>query len=155
MSVRIQTEDFHLDEELKRLMQTNKQIGASCSFIGHVRDNENANLQSLFIEHYPNMTEAAIEKIIEQAQQRWQLLGVQVIHRIGRLSVGEQIVGAVVVSGHRGEAFAACEFIIDFLKTQAPFWKKEISTQGTHWVSARHSDEQAVERWKNTQDKAR
>ncbi len=152
MSVRIQNEDFDVSREIAQLRSGNPQIGAVASFIGVVRDlNDGDKVAEMTLEHYPGMTEKAIDKIIDEAKQRWQVYDALVIHRIGTLAPLDQIVLVVVTSAHRGDAFAACEFIMDYLKTQAPFWKKEKTPDGTHWVEARSSDDAAAERW-NSKD---
>jgi molybdopterin synthase catalytic subunit len=148
MSVRVQHEDFDVGAEIARLRAGNPKIGAVASFVGVVRDlNEGAAVATMALEHYPGMTEKALEAIVEQAKARWDLYDVLVIHRVGELRPTDQIVLVAVTSAHRGEAFAACEFVMDYLKTQAPFWKKEMTPAGTRWVDARDSDEAARERW--------
>jgi molybdopterin synthase catalytic subunit len=148
MAVRVQHEDFDAGVEIARLRAGNPKIGAVASFIGVVRDlNEGADVATMALEHYPGMTEKALEAIVEQAKARWDLYDVLVVHRVGELRPTDQIVLVVVTSAHRGEAFAACEFVMDYLKTQAPFWKKETTPSGTRWVDARDSDEAARERW--------
>ena len=149
MTVRIQTADFDAGAEIAALRRGNPKIGAVASFIGVVRDvNEGGAVAEMALEHYPGMTEKAIEDIIGQARSRWQVLDALVIHRIGKLRPMDQIVLVVIASGHRGDAFAACEFIMDYLKTRAPFWKKEQTGQGARWVEARESDDIAAERWR-------
>ena len=146
--VSIQTEDFDVSTEIAALRHENKGVGAVCSFVGTVRDrNEGDAVASMELEHYPGMTEKSIEAIVEQARGRWPLSGALVIHRVGPLLPQEQIVLVAVSSAHRGEAFAACEFIIDYLKTEAPFWKKEDTPEGARWVDARDSDETALNKW--------
>jgi molybdopterin synthase catalytic subunit len=148
MAVRVQHEDFDAGVEIARLRAGNPKIGAVASFIGVVRDlNEGADVATMALEHYPGMTEKALEAIVERAKARWDLYDVLVVHRVGELRPTDQIVLVVVTSAHRGEAFAACEFVMDYLKTQAPFWKKETTPSGTRWVDARDSDEAARERW--------
>jgi molybdopterin synthase catalytic subunit len=148
MTVRVQHEDFDVSIEIARLRAGNPKIGAVASFIGVVRDlNEGADVATMALEHYPGMTEKALEVIVAQSKARWDLYEVLVIHRVGELRPTDQIVLVVVTSAHRGEAFAACEFVMDYLKTQAPFWKKEATPAGTRWVDARDSDEAARERW--------
>ena len=148
MTVKIQTADFDVSAEIAALRRSNPKIGAVASFIGVVRDvNDGGAVAEMTLEHYPGMTEKAIEEIINQAKGRWQVLDALVIHRVGTLRPTDQIVLVVVTSGHRGDAFAACEFIMDYLKTRAPFWKKEQTPQGTRWVEARDSDDQAAQRW--------
>ncbi|MES2074551.1 MAG: molybdopterin synthase catalytic subunit MoaE [Pseudomonadota bacterium] len=146
--VRIQEWDFDLTAELARLRADNPKVGAVVGFVGTVRDlNEGAEVAQMELEHYPGMTEQSIAAIIEQARQRWPIYGALVIHRVGPLQPLEQIVLVAVTSAHRGEAFAACEFIIDYLKTEAPFWKKEQTPEGARWVDARVSDETALKKW--------
>lgn len=148
----MQTEDFDVGCETTRLHEMNLSIGAIATFVGTVSDvNENAQIVSLRLEHYPGMTEKSIAEIIQQAKQRWPLLGVRVIHRVGELKLGEQIVFVGVSSRHRGAAFDACEFIMDYLKTRAPFWKKETTRSGTRWVESRASDSDAAERWQSNE----
>ncbi len=147
-SVAIQTEDFDVSHELISLRRANPGVGAVCSFIGTVRDrNEGDAVASLELEHYPGMTEASIQKMMEEARQRFDILGARVIHRVGLMHPLDQIVLVAVISAHRGESFQACEFLMDYLKTQAPFWKKEATPQGHRWVDARVSDDQALKRW--------
>jgi molybdopterin synthase catalytic subunit len=149
VSVRIQNEDFDISREIAVLRQGNPKIGAIASFIGVVRDmNEGDSVAEMTLEHYPGMTEKSIEEIIVQARGRWQVMDALVIHRIGTLKPLDQIVLVVVTSAHRGDAFAACEFIMDYLKTQAPFWKKEQTGTGARWVEARAADDVAAERWR-------
>lgn len=149
VQVRIQAEDFDLNAELARLRADNPKVGAIVSFVGTVRDlNEGASVAEMELEHYAGMTEQSILAIIEQARQRWPVFGALVIHRVGPLKPQEQIVLVAVTSAHRGEAFAACEFIIDYLKTEAPFWKKEQTPDGARWVDARVSDDIALNKWK-------
>jgi len=149
MAVRVQQEDFDAGVEIARLRANNPQIGAVASFIGIVRDsNEGAAVGSITLEHYPGMTEKSLASIAEQAKARWRLEDVLIIHRIGTLAPTDQIVLVVTTSSHRGDAFAACQFVMDYLKTEAPFWKKEATNSGTRWVDARDSDTQARERWK-------
>ena len=141
MKVSVQREDFDLSAEV-RAISRNTKTGAVASFVGLVRD------MRMTLEHYPGMTENAIRKIVDEAAGRWQVMDCTVIHRYGDLEPNEQIVLVAVASAHRGDAFAACEFIMDYLKTQAPFWKKEHRGDGAAWVEARSSDDQAAERWK-------
>jgi len=149
MAVRVQQEDFDLGAELLALRHGNPKIGAIASFLGLVRDiNEGDAVAGMSLEHYPGMTEKALERIVEQAKTRWDIFDALVIHRVGDLKPTDQIVLVAVTGAHRGEAFAACEFIMDFLKTQAPFWKREQTPSGARWVDARESDEQAAERWR-------
>lgn len=153
--VRIQTEDFDLGAEVAALRHQNAGVGAVCSFVGTVRDRNAgtsasavmAPILSMELEHYPGMTEKAIEAMIEQAMQRFDIQGARVIHRVGLLQPLDQIVLVAVSSAHRAQSFQACEFLIDYLKTQAPFWKKEHSPGGAHWVDARETDDAALARW--------
>jgi molybdopterin synthase catalytic subunit len=146
--VRVQAEDFDAAAEVAQLRAGNAKVGGIVTFVGTVRDlNEGADVAEMELEHYPGMTEQSIEAIIEQAKARWPIYGALVIHRIGPLKPTEQIVLVAVTSAHRGEAFAACEFIIDFLKTEAPFWKKEQTPDGARWVDARVSDDTALKKW--------
>jgi len=148
MTVRVQREDFDVGREVAHLRAENPGVGAVASFIGVVRDlNEGAGVATMTLEHYPGMTEKALEDIVAQARARWDLIDVLVIHRVGELKPTDQIVLVVVTSAHRGEAFAACEFVMDYLKTEAPFWKKETTPAGARWVEARDSDDAARERW--------
>lgn len=149
MSVRVQTEDFDIGVEIAQLRKGNAKIGAIASFIGLVRDmNEGDDVSTMTLEHYPGMTEKALEDIVAQAKSRWELYDALVVHRVGRLLPLDQIVLVVVTSAHRGDAFSACEFLMDYLKTQAPFWKKEDTAKGARWVDARESDDAAAARWK-------
>jgi molybdopterin synthase catalytic subunit len=148
MTVRVQREDFDVGAEIAGLRAGNPKIGAVASFIGVVRDlSEGAEVATMALEHYPGMTERALAAIVDEAQARWDLYDVLVIHRVGELRPTDQIVLVVATSAHRGDAFAACEFVMDYLKTQAPFWKKETTPGGTRWVDARDSDEAARQRW--------
>ncbi len=148
MPVRIQAQDFDAGAEIAALRRGDPKIGAVASFIGVCRDaNDGEAVKKMTLEHYPGMTEKAIEKIISEARRRWDVMDALVIHRIGELKPTDQIVLVVVTGAHRGEAFAACEFIMDYLKTRAPFWKKEKTPQGARWVEARASDDEAAERW--------
>jgi molybdopterin synthase catalytic subunit len=147
-AIQIQTEDFDLATEYAALGQSHS-TGAIVTFIGKVRDfNQGDNVSGLTLEHYPGMTEKSLAKILVEAETRWSIQGVKVIHRIGELALGDQIVFVGVASMHRGDAFQACEFIMDYLKTQAPFWKKEATEDGSHWVDARETDTTAADRWK-------
>jgi len=149
MTVRIQTADFDVSAEIAALRRGNPKIGAVASFVGVVRDvNEGDAVAGMTLEHYPGMTEHAIEEIVTQARGRWRVLDALVVHRIGKLKPQDQIVLVVVAGEHRGDAFAACEFIMDYLKTRAPFWKKETTATGERWVEARASDDIAAERWR-------
>ena len=146
--VRVQAGDFDLGQELARLRAGDARVGAVVSFVGTVRDmNDGASVSELELEHYPGMTERALEEIVAQASARWPLYNAFVIHRVGPLAPLEQIVLVAVSSAHRGEAFAACEFIIDYLKTDAPFWKKEQTPEGARWVDARITDDSAKAKW--------
>ena len=148
MNISIQEADFDLAAELDALRRQNAETGALVSFTGLVRDfSDGEEIESIFLEHYPGMCEKALGKIVAEAKQRWQLLGVRVIHRIGELGPAEQIVLVATASPHRADAFAACEFIIDYLKTAAPFWKRERTAHGTHWLETKSSDEQRMQRW--------
>jgi molybdopterin synthase catalytic subunit len=148
VAVRIQPEDFDAGAEIAALRQGNPAVGAIASFIGLVRDaNEGERVSSMTLEHYPGMTEKALEKIVDDAKSRWDIIDVVVVHRVGTLRPCDQIVLVIVSGAHRGEAFAACEFVMDYLKTQAPFWKKEQTPAGSRWVDARSSDDAAAERW--------
>jgi len=148
VSVKIQTEDFKPQAVVDALCKGRADIGAVVTFVGLVRDSaQTKSISAMELEYYPGMTEAALQDIVDEAHQRWQLQGVSIIHRVGKLRPAEQIVMLAVASPHRGEAFQACEFMIDFLKTRAPFWKKEYTTQGAHWVDARESDDSARKRW--------
>jgi len=150
VSVRVQEADFDIAAEIAAMRRGNPKIGAIASFIGVVRDiNDGDAVSTMTLEHYPGMTEKLIGAIIDQARGRWEVLDALVIHRVGTLKPTDQIVLVVVASGHRGDAFAACEFIMDYLKTQAPFWKKEVTPQGARWVDARASDDEAAGRWRN------
>jgi len=150
-SVQVQSADFDIAAEMAALQHNTPEAGAMVSFVGKVRDmNDNAPVSDLYIEHYPGMTERSIEHIVAQAKQRWTLSAVRVIHRHGALCANDRIVFVGVSSAHRGTAFQACEYIIDFLKTQAPFWKKEMCDRQGRWVEARASDQTAVRRWEET-----
>jgi len=142
MKISVQKKDFDLGLEVQSLSKRSQSIGAVASFVGLVRD------VPMTLEHYPGMTERAIAKIVEEASGRWQVMDCTVIHRYGALKPNDRIVMVAVASAHRGDAFAACEFIMDYLKTQAPFWKKEETREGARWVEAKASDDQAAERWK-------
>ena len=144
----MQQDDFDLGAEVARLRADNPRIGAIASFVGLVRDlNDGSAVSGLTLEHYPGMTEKALAGIVAEAEARWQVLGCTVVHRVGALQPLDQIVLVIVASGHRGDAFAACEFIMDYLKTRAPFWKKEATSTGERWVEARESDDAAASRW--------
>lgn len=151
--VSIQTEDFDLSQEIMRLRHQDARVGAVCSFVGTVRDTRaltgqaQDQVQSMALEHYPGMTEKSIEAMIDEAHQRFDIYQARVIHRVGELAPTDQIVMVAVTSAHRGESFNACEFLMDYLKTQAPFWKKEQTPEGAKWVDARVSDDAALARW--------
>ena len=149
MPVRIQTTDFDAGAEIAALRRDNPKVGAVASFIGVCRDaNDGTAVTKMTLEHYPGMTEKALEKIVAEAKRRWDVMEVLVIHRVGELKPSDQIVLVVVTGAHRGAAFAACEFIMDYLKTQAPFWKKEHRAGGATWVEAKAADDDAAQRWK-------
>ena len=151
MSISIQEKDFDITSELAALRSSSSKIGALVSFVGLVRDfSKDAQIENIFLEHYPGMTEKALGKIIEEATARWNLLGTRVIHRIGPLLPNDQIVLVATAALHRGEAFAACEFIIDYLKTAAPFWKREQTGHGAQWLETRDSDVQRMQHWHPT-----
>ena len=146
--VTIQTQDFNLSDEIAALRAGDKRVGAVCSFIGTVRDrNDGSTVTTMELEHYPGMTERSIEAMIDEAHQRFDIFGARVIHRVGLLQPLDQVVMVAVTSAHRGESFQACEFLMDYLKTQAPFWKKEETPAGARWVDARVSDDAALSRW--------
>jgi molybdopterin synthase catalytic subunit len=148
MKIVVQTESFDLGAEVDAMRAGRSDIGAIASFVGLARDmNEGSGVAAMTLEHYPGMTEKALAKLVDEANARWTLLDVTVIHRVGRLLPGDPIVLVAVAGRHRGEAFAACEFIMDYLKTQAPFWKKEDTPEGERWVEARASDDAAAARW--------
>ena len=148
MPVRVQTGDFDIGEEIARLRAGNRGVGAIASFIGTVRDvNDASTITGLTLEHYPGMTEAALDEIVAEARQRFDIRDALVVHRVGALVPGDQIVLVVVTGAHRGAAFDACEFVMDWLKTRAPFWKKERLPDGERWVEARASDDEAAQRW--------
>jgi len=148
VKILVQVEPFDLGAEVAALHATNPKVGAVASFLGLVRDvNEGDGVSTLTLEHYPGMTERSLEKISKEAFERWDLLDATVIHRVGELHPTDPIVMVAVASGHRGDAFAACEFIMDYLKTQAPFWKMERTDEGERWVEARAADEVAATRW--------
>jgi len=148
MTVRVQTADFDIGAEIAGLREGDRSVGAIASFIGTVRDvNDASTITGLTLEHYPGMTEAALEEIVAEARRRFDIRAALVIHRIGALAPGDQIVLVAVTSTHRGTAFEACEFVMDALKTRAPFWKKERLPDGERWVEARASDDEAARRW--------
>lgn len=150
MAVLVQIEDFDVGVQLNKLRLASPSIGAVVSFVGQVRDiNDGDSISTLTLEHYPGMTESALKAIEAEAKSRWDILDSLIIHRLGSLQPLDQIVLVAVVSAHRGEAFKACEFIMDFLKTQAPFWKKETTSHGERWVDAKLSDDLAIKQWQN------
>lgn len=149
MTVRVQTEDFDTGAEISRMRLARRDVGAVVSFVGQVRDiNDGSEVSTLTLEHYPGMTEKALEAIIDQAKSRWDIFDAFIVHRVGSLQPTDQIVLVLVSSAHRGEAFSACAFIMDYLKTEAPFWKKEETPAGTRWIDAKVSDDHARDRWK-------
>ena len=149
MTVRIQTADFDAGFEINQLRLKRPDTGALTCFIGQVRDlNEGNDVTHLSLEHYPEMTEKALKAIVIKAQEKWEIFDALIIHRVGTLKVTEQIVLVAVIGAHRGEAFHACEFIMDYLKTEAPFWKKEQGTTGSRWIEAKKSDSDAKLRWR-------
>lgn len=146
--IRIQSDPFDAGAELAKLKAGNFNVGGSVVFVGSVRDvSDGKAVSAMTLEHYPGMTEKSIQTIVDQARSRWELFDVLVIHRVGTLNPTDQIVLVVVTSAHRGEAFAACEFVMDYLKTRAPFWKKEDTPGGGRWVDARESDDASAARW--------
>ena len=146
--VSIQTQDFNLAAEVDALKKDDKRVGAVCTFMGTVRDrNDGLNVSSMELEHYPGMTEKAIEAMIDEALKRFDIFGARIVHRVGLLQPLDQVVLVAVTSAHRGESFKACEFLMDYLKTQAPFWKKEQTPDGERWVDARVTDDAALARW--------
>src|SRR5450830_994406 len=148
MAVRVQREDFDIGAEIAAFRRADPGIGAIASFIGLVRDvNDSEAIAGMTLEHYPGMTEKALAGIVAEAKHRWDIVDALVIHRVGELKPLDQIVLVVVTGAHRGAAFAACEYIMDYLKTQAPFWKKEQTPDGARWVDARESDTQARAKW--------
>ena len=148
MPIRIQESDFNLSAEIAALRKGDPRVGAVVTFLGTVRDmNDGSSVKGMTLEHYPGMTEKALQDILDQAKVRWDIYQSLVIHRVGPLLPEDQIVMVAVTSAHRGEAFAACEFIMDYLKTAAPFWKKEDTPEGGRWVDARVTDETAMSRW--------
>jgi len=154
MVVRVQREDFDIGAEIAAFRRSDPGIGAIASFIGLVRDaNEGDAVTGMTLEHYPGMTEKALAGIVAEAKHRWDIVDALVIHRVGELKPLDQIVLVVVTGAHRGAAFAACEFIMDYLKTRAPFWKKERTAQGARWIEARVADDQAAERWSDPRAK--
>ena len=159
MTVSVQEADFDAGAEIAALSARRDDVGAVASFVGLVRADKSAtsevgagdtaSVQAMTLEHYPGMTEKALQEIVTEARGRWELQGVRVIHRVGRLLPGDRIVFVAVASSHRGDAFAACEFIMDYLKTRAPFWKKEETPAGGRWVDARERDDAAAGRWQS------
>lgn len=148
MPVRIQQNDFDLSTEIAALRASNSAVGAVASFVGIARDvNVGDVIQTLTLEHYPGMTEKVLQELIEQAKQRWKIFDALIVHRVGTLKPQDQIVLVAVTGVHRDDALSACQFIMDFLKTDAPFWKKEMTAQGERWVAARRSDTEAAARW--------
>ena len=151
MTVRVQTDDFDVAREIAALRANDARVGAVASFIGTVRDvNDAAHVSTLTLEHYPGMTEKALAAIVAEAHERFDILDALVIHRVGTLQPTDQIVLVAVTSAHRGEAFDACRFLMDYLKTRAPFWKKERTPDGERWVEARASDDVAAARWRSS-----
>jgi molybdopterin synthase catalytic subunit len=147
-TVSIQTQDFDVSQELAALRNGDARVGAVCSFLGTVRErNDGSSVASMELEHYPGMTEKSISAMMDEAKKRFDIFAARVIHRVGLLHPEDQIVFVAVTSAHRGESFKACEFLMDYLKTQAPFWKKEVTPDGARWVDARVSDDQALARW--------
>jgi len=147
-TVSIQTQDFDVSQELAALRVGDARVGAVCSFLGTVRErNDGSSVASMELEHYPGMTEKSISAMMMEARKRFDIFAARVIHRVGLLHPEDQIVFVAVTSAHRGESFKACEFLMDYLKTQAPFWKKEVTPEGARWVDARVSDDQALARW--------
>lgn len=151
--ISVQEADFEHGEQLEALRRQTLNVGAVCTFTGLVREFREAapdsRIEELFLEHYPGMTEKCLAGIVDQAFERWELIACRVIHRVGRLQPGDQIVYVGTASEHRGDAFAAAEFIMDYLKTEAPFWKRQTGEQGTEWVEQRNSDEVAARRWRS------
>jgi molybdopterin synthase catalytic subunit len=148
LKIQIQTNDFDINQEIKAL-KTTSDIGAVVSFVGFVRDVASDNIDKMTLEHYPAMSENALENIAKQAQNRWELSGITIIHRVGDLKVDEQIVLVITTSKHRKDAFNSCEFIMDYLKTDAPFWKKEYKKSGAKWVAANDKDNKAKTKWQS------
>lgn len=153
LSVSVQETDFDIAALQRQLLAGAQQEGAVASFTGYVRaSNEQRSVHTMELEHYPGMTEKSIRQILEQAAERWPVLAASVVHRVGRLGPGEQIVWVGVASAHREAAFSACEFLMDYLKTRAPFWKKELGPDGEHWVDARTTDSERASRWQAQDD---
>jgi molybdopterin synthase catalytic subunit len=154
VTVSVQEADFDVGAEIAALTAGDARAGAVASFVGLVRDvNDGAGVSEMALEHYPGMTEKALQEIVAEAQTRWDIYAVRVIHRVGRLLPTDRIVFVAVSSAHRGDAFAACEFIMDYLKTRAPFWKREVTPTGARWVDARETDDASAVRWEKQQDK--
>ncbi|HOY87156.1 MAG TPA: molybdopterin synthase catalytic subunit MoaE [Methylotenera sp.] len=148
MTVRVQTQDFDVGFEINHLRVSRPDVGAVVSFVGQVRDlNDGNTIATLTLEHYPGMTEKSLETIVSQAKSRWNIMDATIIHRVGTLQPLDQIVLVAVSSAHRNEAFSACEFMMDYLKTEAPFWKKEATAEGEQWLEAKETDETARKRW--------
>ena len=148
MTVRVQTQDFDVGFEINQLRVARPDVGAVVSFVGQVRDlNDGNTIARLTLEHYPGMTEKSLEAIVNQAKSRWNIMDATIIHRVGTLQPLDQIVLVAVSSAHRNEAFSACEFMMDYLKTEAPFWKKEATAEGEQWLEAKETDETARKRW--------
>ena len=148
MLIKVQQEDFDIAEVNRWMLGDRSDVGAIASFVGLVRDLPGSGLQTMTLEHYPGMTEKSLTAIVEKAQQRWDIIDCAIVHRVGDLKPSDQIVLVSVFSAHRRDAFSACEFIMDYLKTEAPFWKKETDSQSSQWVEAKSSDDQARNRWK-------
>ncbi len=148
MLIKVQQEDFDIAEINRRMLGDRSDVGAIASFVGLVRDLPGSGLQTMTLEHYPGMTEKSLTAIVAKAQQHWDIIDCAIVHRVGDLKPSDQIVLVSVLSAHRRDAFSACEFIMDYLKTEAPFWKKETDSQSSQWVEAKSSDDQARNRWK-------
>lgn len=150
--VRVQTDDFDVATEIAALRAGDARVGAVAVFVGTVRDvNDGSDVATMTLEHYPGMTEKSLQAIVDEARQRFDVYGIRVVHRVGELAPTDQIVLVAVAGAHRGEAFDACRYVMDYLKTRAPFWKKEMTPQGARWVEARTSDEEAARAWDPTQ----
>lgn len=148
MTVRVQAQDFDVGAEINAMRLSNPSIGAVVSFVGQVRDfNDGDGISSMRLEHYPGMTEKSLGSIIERARVKWSIVDVLIVHRVGDLKPLDQIVLVLIASAHRQDAFSACEFVMDYLKTEAPFWKKESTSSGERWVEAKSSDDDARQRW--------
>jgi molybdopterin synthase catalytic subunit len=153
MPVRVQSDDFDVSRELAALRGRDPRVGAVAAFVGTVRDvNEQARVTTMTLEHYPGMTEKTLARIVDEAKRRFDIVDALIVHRVGALAPSDQIVLAAATSAHRGDAFAACEFLMDFLKTQAPFWKREQTPDGARWVEARASDDDAAARWEQSSE---